>query len=36
MSDVYAEQVLPLLEHNVRAYAAGDRTAMLNRVTLEK
>jgi len=32
MSDIYAEQVLPLLLHNVRAYAAGDQAAMLNRV----
>jgi D-2-hydroxyacid dehydrogenase (NADP+) len=36
MSDIYAEQILPLLVHNVRAYAAGDRAAMLNLVKLEK
>jgi D-2-hydroxyacid dehydrogenase (NADP+) len=34
MSDVYAEQILPLLAHNLRAYSAGDRAAMLNRVQL--
>ena len=34
MSDIYAEQVLPLLLHNLRAFAAGDRAAMLNLVTL--
>jgi D-2-hydroxyacid dehydrogenase (NADP+) len=36
MSDAYAEQVLPVLLRNVRAYAAGDRTAMLNLVKREK
>jgi D-2-hydroxyacid dehydrogenase (NADP+) len=36
MSDIYAEQILPLLVHNVRAYVAGDRAAMLNLVKLEK
>jgi D-2-hydroxyacid dehydrogenase (NADP+) len=34
MSDIYAEQILPLLVHNLRAYSAGDRAAMLNRVQL--
>jgi len=34
MSNIYAEQVLPLLLHNLRAFAAGDRAAMLNLVTL--
>jgi D-2-hydroxyacid dehydrogenase (NADP+) len=34
MSDIYAEQVLPLLLHNLRAFTAGDRAAMLNPVTL--
>jgi D-2-hydroxyacid dehydrogenase (NADP+) len=32
MSDVYAEQILPLLERNLRAYGAGDRAAMMNLV----
>ena len=36
MSDIYAGQVLPVLVHNVRAYAAGEHAALLNRVTLEK
>jgi D-2-hydroxyacid dehydrogenase (NADP+) len=35
MSTVYAEQVLPLLVHNLRAYFAGDRAAMLNRVKIK-
>lgn len=30
MSDHYAEQVLPLVVHNLRAYAAGDFKAMRN------
>jgi D-2-hydroxyacid dehydrogenase (NADP+) len=34
MSDIYAEQILPLLLHNLRAFAAGDRAAMLNPVVL--
>jgi len=34
MSDIYAEQILPMLLHNLRAFAAGDRAAMLNVVTL--
>jgi len=34
MSDVYAEQILPVLVHNVRAYIAGDHAAMLNRIDL--
>jgi phosphoglycerate dehydrogenase-like enzyme len=33
MSDVYAEQLLPLLVHNLRAHFAGDDAALLNRVT---
>jgi D-2-hydroxyacid dehydrogenase (NADP+) len=36
MSDIYAEQILPLLVHNVRAYVAGDRAAMQNLIKLEK
>jgi D-2-hydroxyacid dehydrogenase (NADP+) len=32
MSDIYAEQILPLLMHNVRAYIEGDHAAMLNRL----
>jgi D-2-hydroxyacid dehydrogenase (NADP+) len=36
MSDIYAEQILPLLVHNVRAYVAGDRAAMVNLIKLEK
>jgi D-2-hydroxyacid dehydrogenase (NADP+) len=32
MSDIYAEQILPLLLHNVRAYIEGDHAAMLNRL----
>jgi D-2-hydroxyacid dehydrogenase (NADP+) len=36
MSDIYAEQILPLLLHNLRAFAAGDRAAMLNLVTLAR
>jgi hypothetical protein len=35
MSDVHAEQVLPLLVHNLRACIAGDHAAMLNRVELK-
>ncbi len=35
MSDVYAEQILPLLVHNVHAYFAGDHAAMLNRVQFQ-
>jgi D-2-hydroxyacid dehydrogenase (NADP+) len=34
MSDIYAEQILPLLLHNLRAFVAGDRARMLNLVTL--
>ncbi len=34
MSEVYAEQILPLLVHNLRAYLAGDRAGMRNRVAL--
>jgi phosphoglycerate dehydrogenase-like enzyme len=33
MSDVYAEQLLPLLEHNLRAHFAADHAGLLNRVT---
>jgi len=36
MSDIYAEQILPLLVHNVRAYVAGDRAAMQNLIKLEQ
>lgn len=35
MSDIYAEQILPLLVHNLRAYIAGDRAAMRNRIELK-
>jgi D-2-hydroxyacid dehydrogenase (NADP+) len=35
MSDIYAEQILPLLVRNVRAYLTGDHAAMLNRVQLQ-
>jgi D-2-hydroxyacid dehydrogenase (NADP+) len=35
MSDVYAEQIVPLLVHNIRAYLAGNSAAMLNRVYFE-
>ncbi|VCU69880.1 (S)-sulfolactate dehydrogenase [Pigmentiphaga humi] len=31
-SDRYADRVLPLIEHNVRAYAAGDLAGLRNRV----
>jgi D-2-hydroxyacid dehydrogenase (NADP+) len=34
MSDIYAEQVMPLLMHNLHAYLAGDYAAMRNRVEL--
>jgi len=34
MSDVYAEQILPLLLHNLRAWLGGDPAAMHNRVAL--
>lgn len=34
MSDIYAEQILPLLLHNLQAWSAGDRAAMQNRVEL--
>jgi D-2-hydroxyacid dehydrogenase (NADP+) len=34
MSDIYAEQVMPLLMHNLHAYLAGDYAAMRNRVKL--
>ncbi len=34
MSDIYAEQVLPVLVRNYRAYSAGDLAGMLNRVEL--
>lgn len=32
MSDNYAEQALPVVLHNLRAYLADDRAAMINRV----
>jgi len=34
LSDVYAEQVIPVLLDNLRAYRAGNRTAMRNIVQL--
>jgi D-2-hydroxyacid dehydrogenase (NADP+) len=34
MSDIYAEQILPLLLHNLRAFLAGDLSAMRNRVAI--
>ncbi len=33
MSDLYAEQILPLLLHNMQAWRAGDRAAMQNRAS---
>jgi phosphoglycerate dehydrogenase-like enzyme len=30
MSDTYAQQALPLVEHNLRAFLAGDLSAMRN------
>jgi phosphoglycerate dehydrogenase-like enzyme len=36
MSDIYAEQVMPLLMHNLHAYLAGDYAAMRNRVELRR
>ena len=36
MSDIYAEQILPVLLHNLRAWTAGDRDAMQNRVALPR
>ena len=35
MSDVYVEQFLPQFCQNLRAYLAGDRDRMINRVELE-
>ena len=35
MSEIYAEQIMPLLLHNLRAYLAGDHAAMRNRVELK-
>ena len=32
LSDVYAEQLIPVVVHNVRAYLAGNRGAMQNLV----
>jgi D-2-hydroxyacid dehydrogenase (NADP+) len=32
LSDVYAEQLIPVVVHNARAYVAGDRGAMQNLV----
>jgi D-2-hydroxyacid dehydrogenase (NADP+) len=32
LSDQYAEQLLPLLLHNLRCYVSGDMTSMQNRV----
>lgn len=34
MSDVYAEQIVPLLLYNLRAYLADDRAGMKNRVQI--
>jgi phosphoglycerate dehydrogenase-like enzyme len=34
VSDIYVEQVMPLLMHNLHAYLAGDYAAMRNRVEL--
>jgi len=36
MSDIYAEQILPLLLHNLRAFLAGDLSAMRNRVAISR
>jgi len=35
MSDCYEEQVLPLVVHNLRAFAAGELDRMRNRVSLK-
>jgi len=35
MSDVYTDQVMPLLLHNLRAWLAGDPGSMHNRVALQ-
>ena len=32
MSDIYQEQVLPILETNIKAFANGDRATMINLV----
>ena len=32
MSDVYVEQALPVLRHNLAAFVSGDRDSMINRV----
>jgi phosphoglycerate dehydrogenase-like enzyme len=32
LSDIYAEQALPILLHNLQAYVAGDLAAMQNRI----
>ena len=34
MSDVYVEQVMPLVKHNIRCFLAGDYDEMKNRVPL--
>jgi len=36
MSNVYVEQVLPVLRHNLAAFVSGDRDRMINRVDLSK
>jgi D-2-hydroxyacid dehydrogenase (NADP+) len=36
MSDIYAEQILPVLLHNLRAWIGGDLDAMQNRVALQR
>jgi len=36
MSNVYVEQVLPVLRHNLAAFVSGDRDSMINRVDLAK
>jgi len=36
MSNVYVEQVLPVLRHNLAAFVSGERDRMINRVDLAK
>ena len=36
MSNVYVEQALPVLRHNLAAFVSGDRDRMINRVDLAK
>jgi D-2-hydroxyacid dehydrogenase (NADP+) len=36
MSDVYVDQCLPPLRHNLRAYLLGDKAGMVNRIELKR